>query len=1617
MGKRVTNATAAAVSAIESAAASLPGPMPAAFPSLLYGRAVAEDLDALPADMLARAASAAYEHLTTPRRPETINLRFRDESFSGQDREHQLTILEVVNENKPFLLDSTLAELSEQGYEPRLVAHPILAVARDADGSFLSLAGEAAGRAPEGTRRESLIQIHLERIDSAEARDRLGAGLERVYTDVGLAVEDWAAMRGRITEVIQAYRGNPPPLPDDEVTEALQFLEWIAGDNFTLLGIRAYRFPGGDVAADPIEGSGLGILRDPSVKVLRKGREMVAITPEIRAFLARPQALIITKANVKSRVHRRVHLDYVGVKLFTADGRLDGELRIVGLLTSNAYTGSALAIPYLRLKVARVAKNIGFDPASYSGRSLLNVLDAYPRDELFQIDVGTLESFALAILQLTERPRIRALARVDEFDRFVSILVFIPKDRYDTRVRRRVGEFLAAVYQGRISAAYPAYPEGPLSRTHYIIGRDDGKTPKIDRATLESGIAAIVRTWSDGLKEVLDHERAGPAARALAERYSEAFGAAYRDRFSPAETLDDIDILQQLTPERGRAVNLYRREGDPATRANLKVFSRGTAISLSARVPVLENMGFRVVNERTYNITPQPATGDVTDSTRVWLHDMTLERADDGEIDVISLDPTIEAALMAQFRGLAESDRFDQLVLAAGLAWREAALLRSLGRYLRQIGAPYAQGYIADALTRHPGIASGLVALFTAKFDPRLSEAQRTAKTQSERQAIETALDAVTSLDEDRILRRLVNLIDAGLRTNFFQIGQDGQPRGTISIKYECAKVDSLPLPRPLYEIFVYSPRVEGIHLRFGKVARGGLRWSDRPQDFRTEVLGLVKAQQVKNAVIVPVGAKGGFVPKQLPPASDRQAWLAEGTESYRIFVRTLLELTDNLDGETVIPPLDTVCHDGDDPYLVVAADKGTATFSDTANALSLEKHHWLGDAFASGGSQGYDHKKMGITARGAWEAVKRHFREIDIDIQTTPFTVAGVGDMSGDVFGNGMLLSPAIKLVAAFDHRDIFLDPDPDMARSLAERQRLFDLPRSSWADYDKSLISTGGGVFSRQAKSIPLSPVLQERLDLPKPEVSPPELMTAILKARVDLLWFGGIGTYIRATDESDAQVGDRANDAIRISGCDIRARVIGEGANLGATQRGRIEAARKGVRLNTDAIDNSAGVNTSDVEVNIKIALADPVKDGRLPEDDRNALLAEMTDEVGLLVLRNNYLQTLALSLTEAQGTAATPGLRYLMQTLEAQGQLDRTVEYLPSDAVLAEREKRGEALTRPELAVLLAYAKLALHDALLASDVPDDLYLNSELVRYFPQALRERYAPEIAGHKLRREIVATQLANAIVNRGGPALVPVLSALTHAQAPAIAAAYAIARDSFDLISLNGAIDALDAKLPGKTQLGLYAAVQGLVSDRMGWFLRRGVAKPGSIEPTVVHYAAGITALAADLGALLPEAAAQARQARIAVLTSEGVPEALAARIASLPSLAQATDIIDIAGQAKRDIGEVARIHFGVDSVFGLSTLAASAAAVPATDDYERLARERAIETLTDAHASLTREIASGSNGKGTIETWQDERRDDADRTRSTIQAITASGLSLPKLMVAAGMLADLPRKDLPR
>jgi glutamate dehydrogenase len=1595
--------TGEVVAVLEKARATVPP----TFVRDLFGRVPTEDLAAYSAEALAQLATSAYQHLKAPRPEGMPDLRLVDLEIERAGRRREITRLEVVNDNMPFLLDSTLAEIVDQGYEPVLVAHPILAVERDADGRLLRLLGEATSAPQTSVRRESFIHIQLERLDSTEARERLLANLRRVYADVAVAVRDWGAMRARVELIVGAYR-NRPPLDPEEVSEAVAFLEWIADGNFTFLGLREYRLPQGDTAADPVEGTGLGLLRDPAMRVLRRGSELVVITPEIRAFMARPELLIITKANVKSRVHRRAHLDYVGVKLFAPDGRVEGELRIVGLFTSSAYTSTTGEVPYLRRKIGRVVSRAGFDPASHAGRGLLNVLENYPRDELFQIDEDTLYRFALEIMSLSERPRIRALARPDEFDRFVSVLVFIPKDRYDTHVRRRVGEFLAGIYKGRVSAAYPSYPEGPLARTHYIVGRDEGSTPQVDRATLEQGIAGLVRTWGDALRDALTDKIGGGKARVLATRYATAFNAAYREAFGADHTIGDIEILEQLSDARPRAVDLYRREGDPDERVNLKVFSRGIGLPLSERVPLLENLGFRVVNERTYRVVP-PGTAD---EQRVWLHDMSLERAAGGAIDIAAIQGPIEAALLALFRDLAESDAFNRLVLEAGLGWRDVALVRTLGRYLRQIRVPYAQDYLAETLARHGAIAAEIVKLFYARFDPRLEGGRKEAQA-AIRRGIEERLRAVTSLDDDRILRRFVNLVEAGIRTNFFQLDENGLPRTTIAIKFECAKVEDMPLPRPFYEIFVYSPRVEGVHLRFGKVARGGLRWSDRPQDFRTEVLGLVKAQQVKNAVIVPVGAKGGFVPKRLPPASDRQAWLAEGTESYRVFVRTLLQLTDNIQGDGIVPPADTVRHDGDDPYLVVAADKGTATFSDTANALSIEKGHWLGDAFASGGSQGYDHKKRGITARGAWEAVKRHFREIDIDIQSAPVTVAGVGDMSGDVFGNGMLLSRTMKLVAAFDHRDIFLDPDPDAEKSFAERERLFDLPRSRWQDYDKALISEGGGIFPRSVKSIPLSPQVQALLGLEKAEASPAEVMNAILKADVGLLWFGGIGTYIRASTESDEEVGDRANDAIRITGADVRAKVIGEGANLGATQRGRIEAARNGVRLNTDAIDNSAGVNTSDVEVNIKIGLAVPERDGRLTVEARNALLSSMTEEVGRLVLRNNYLQTLAISLSERRGVQDLGFTRRLMHHLEQEGRLDRSIEYLPDDTTILDRMRRGDPLTRPELAVLLAYAKLALHDRLLDSRVPDDPYLGRELERYFPKEMRERFPDAIASHRLRREIIATQLANAIINRGGPTIVTRLEDQTGADAPTIAAAYAATRDSFGLIDLNGAIDALDGVVPGQLQLRLYGELQDLLMSRIVWFVRNVDFSASSLDSVAGTYRAGIAAVEECLAPSLSPAAKAAWEGRTQTLAGQGVPQELARRVAALPDLVAAPDVVLVAERTGRKVLDVARTHFALEALFQLGTLVGAARDIPTADYYDRLALDRAIDSVASAHRKLTAEaVAEAGSGTAAVEAWSTKRGGDVTRIRAAVDGIVASGLTLSKLTVAASLLGDLAR-----
>jgi glutamate dehydrogenase len=1585
------------------------GSVPETYVADLFGRVAPEDIAPYDARDLASLAAASFMALGQhPAGTTSIRLDDPVAPTPGSPLD-AITVIELVNDNMPFLVDSVMSVLAEQAISARLVAHPIVTIEREASGALAAYRGLDQ---PDGSvQRESIIHIHVDRISDEPRRAALIAELEGTLGDVRICVADWRPMIARVRGLIDELKSNPV-LPVTEMAEGIQFLEWLASNNFTFLGVRDYSYVGGvaEGQMEPQFTSGLGILRDENVRILRRGSELVTMTPEMREFLMQPVSLIITKANVRSRVHRRIYMDYIGVKQFDRAGQLIGEVRMVGLFTSTAYTRSTRTIPYLRRKVDRVLTRAGFDPDGHSGKALVNVLESYPRDELFQIDDDTLFQHVTAVMQLDDRPRVRVLSRLDRFDRFVSVLVFVPRDRFDTAARLAIGNHLAKVYHGRVSAFYPSFSEGPLVRIHFIIGRSDGETPRAERATLEAAVSRIVRTWGDGLADALALIHDPGRSNQLVSRYRDAFSAAYREAVTPEDAIGDIRILEGLSDQRSLAIDFHRADPADKTEARLKVFARGRPIPLSERVPILEAMGFAVVDERTYEVMPAGSGDDAI----IWLHDMSLRRPGGQAIDLEALDGKLEAALMAVMSGDAESDGFNALTLEAGLAWRDVAVVRTLARMLRQIRVPFSQDYLWETLRKHPSITKGVVLMFHLRFDPRLplSIEDRLSKQGEIIVRLEEALGQVASLDEDRILRAFINLVQAALRTNFYQTGEDGQGRPTIAIKFESKKIDGLPAPKPLYEIFVYSPCVEGVHMRFGKVARGGLRWSDRPQDFRTEVLGLVKAQQVKNAVIVPVGAKGGFVPKRLPPPGQRDQWLAEGTEAYRIFVRSLLQITDNIEGVDIVPPPETVRHDGDDPYLVVAADKGTATFSDTANQLSIEKGHWLGDAFASGGSQGYDHKKMGITARGAWEAVKRHFREMGVDIGTTPFSVAGVGDMSGDVFGNGMLLEQTIRLVAAFDHRDIFLDPQPDSARTWAERKRLFDLPRSSWGDFDTSLISAGGGVFSRGAKSIPLSEAVQAMLGIAKAEAPPQEVMSAILKMEVDLLWFGGIGTYVRGSAETDDQVGDRANDAIRITGSEVRARVMGEGANLGATQKGRIEAGRRGVRLNTDAIDNSAGVNTSDVEVNIKIALATPERDGRLTGDARNALLVDMTDDVGRLVLRNNYLQTLSLSLAQRRGLEDLGFQQRLMRVLETEGKLDRAVEYLPDDAELAERRRRGDPLTRPELAVLIAYAKIDLYDALLASNVPDDPYLARELVRYFPRALQERFPDAIESHRLRREIIATGLSNSMINRGGPSFLVRLADQTGADVSTIASAFAAVRDAYGMTALNTELDGLDNRISGQLQLDLYAAIQDLLIDRVVWFVRN-VDLTGGLADVVAHHRAGIEAVAASLDTSLPPDAAAARAARTAELRAAGLPDPLAGVLASLGWLAASPDIVAVADQTGRPVPVVAATAFAAAATFRLDQVKSAARGIAVTDYFDRLALDRALDSIADAERRLAADmVAGGLGGDEAVQAWMAVHGGRAERIRMAVSEIASSGLTVSKATVAASLLGDLVR-----
>jgi glutamate dehydrogenase len=1533
-------------------------------------------------------AAVAHWKLTQHRAPGEMKVHVYnpDSERDGWSSPH--TIVELVTDDMPFLVDSVTMELNRQGYGIDLVIHPVMWIRRDREGNIVELldpetvAGDTNGASGIA---ESVLHVEVVREPESERLEELEAGITRVLGDVEAAVRDWGAMRTRMIELAEELEDRPPPIDEDEVREVKAFLGWLTDDHFTFLGYREYKLvdDGGAHGLTAVDGSGLGILSGPPAT------PMTELSAKALALAKAPHLLVLTKATSRATVHRPAYLDYVGVRMIDDDGKVTGERRFLGLYTSAAYKQSPLDIPLLRGKVKEVLRRAAFPPASHDAKALLEILETYPRDSLFQIDGDELFDIAIGILGLGERQRLRLFARRDPLDRFMACMVCVPRDRFNTENRERIGALLLDVFGGSQLDWTLHLTESLLARVHYIVHLPPDARTEYDLADIEARLVQATRAWTDDLRDELTGEHGEDDASQLYKRYRSAFPAAYRDDWKAASAVGDIARLEELSAAGGLIITLYRPREATGNFVRCKLYS-ASPVLLSDVLPTFENMGTRVVDEHPYEITP-------ADSESLWVYDFGLECPAE---DIESVRDAFQETFLGVWRGEFENDRFNALVVHAGLEGREIRIIRAIAKYLRQAPIAFSDRYMEETLLAHPDIAALLVRMFIARFDPDNRDPEgRAAVVQGLEQAITHAIDEVVSLDQDRILRSFLSIVQAILRTNYFRLSDDGRSRPFLSFKLDPEKVPILPLPRPRFEIFVYSPRVEGVHLRGGKVARGGLRWSDRREDFRTEVLGLMKAQMVKNALIVPVGSKGGFVVKRPPAGGGREALLDEGIACYKTFLSGLLDLTDNIADGEVVPPPSVVRYDEDDPYLVVAADKGTATFSDIANGISADYGFWLGDAFASGGSQGYDHKAMGITARGAWESVKRHFRELGTDIQTTDFTVCGIGDMAGDVFGNGMLLSEHIRLIAAFNHLHIFLDPQPDAAASCAERRRLFDLPRSSWSDYDTSLISAGGGVYERSAKSIPISEEVREALAIDDEELTPTDLIQAILRAPVDLLWNGGIGTYVKASTETHGDVGDKANDVLRVDAPELRCRVVGEGGNLGFTQRGRIEYALaggpdgSGGRINTDAIDNVAGVNTSDHEVNIKILLDSLVHAGEMTDKERNELLGEMTDAVAERVLYGSYTQTQALSLALAQAPQMIDVHQRLIRHLEQVAGLKRKVEFLPSDDMLAERKAAHQGLVSPEMAVVMAYCKIHLYAELLETDLPEDPYLSHDLERYFPSPLPERYAAQMREHRLRREIIATVVANQLVDRAGTTFAFRLGEETGAPASILARAYAVAREVFEMQAFWEAIEALDSEVETDVQLEMLIEGRRLVERATRWLAR---ANPGSIDiaDTARYYKPGTDLLRASIPDLLASADRQAFTDRVEELTSAGVPESLAQTVASMPSLLPAFDVVEVAGATGKELEDVLRTYFLIGSKIELTWLRDRIIELPRANRWQALARAALRDDLNSLHRALTQDVLeAGGSAEEALEAWTESHRAELDRCLAMLADVRAS------------------------
>ncbi|WP_030321213.1 NAD-glutamate dehydrogenase [Streptomyces sp. NRRL B-3229] len=1573
-------------------------------------------------------AALSHYRLGETRPQGTANVRVHTPTVEENGWTCTHSVVEVVTDDMPFLVDSVTNELTRQGRGIHVVIHPQVVVRRDVTGKLIEIltVPPAARDLPHDAHTESWIHVEIDRETDRSDLKQITNDLLRVLSDVREAVEDWEKMRDAALRMADELPAEPvaTDLRDSEIEEARELLRWLAADHFTFLGYREYQLREDDSLA-AVPGTGLGILRsDPH----HAGEEGHPVSPSFERLPADARAkarehnlLVLTKANSRATVHRPSYLDYIGVKKFDADGNVIGERRFLGLFSSAAYTESVRRVPVIRRKVDEVLERAGFSPHSHDGRDLLQILETYPRDELFQTPADELESIATSVLYLQERRRLRLYLRQDEYGRYYSALVYLPRDRYTTGVRLRIIDILKEELDG-ISVDFTAWnTESILSRLHFVVRVPQGtELPQLsdsDKERIEARLVEAARSWADGFAEALNAELGEERAAELIRHYGNAFPEGYKADHTPRSAVADLVHIEKLSEDEDHdfALSLYEPVGAAPEERRFKIYRKGDAISLSAVLPVLTRLGVEVTDERPYELR-------CADRSVAWIYDFGLRmptsqnggdyHGDDGR-------ERFQEAFAATWTGKAENDGFNALVLSAGLGWRQAMVLRAYAKYLRQAGSTFSQDYMEDTLRHNVHTTRLLVSLFEARMSPDRQRAGHEL-VDALLEELDAALDQVASLDEDRILRSFLTVIKATLRTNFFQEAAGGKPHDYVSMKFDPQAIPDLPAPRPAFEIWVYSPRVEGVHLRFGKVARGGLRWSDRREDFRTEILGLVKAQMVKNTVIVPVGAKGGFVAKQLPdPSVDRDAWLAEGIGSYKTFISALLDITDNMVAGEVVPPADVVRHDEDDTYLVVAADKGTATFSDIANGVAESYNFWLGDAFASGGSAGYDHKGMGITARGAWESVKRHFRELDLDTQSEDFTVVGIGDMSGDVFGNGMLLSEHIRLVAAFDHRHIFIDPKPDAATSYAERRRIFELPRSSWEDYNADLISTGGGVFPRTAKSIPVNAHIREALGIEDKvtKMTPADLMRAILQAPVDLLWNGGIGTYVKASTETHADVGDKANDPIRVDGADLRVKVVGEGGNLGLTQLGRIEFALHGGKINTDAIDNSAGVDTSDHEVNIKILLNGLVTEGDMTVKQRNKLLAEMTDEVGRLVLRNNYAQNTAIANALAQSKDMLHAQQRFMKHLVREGHLDRALEFLPTDRQIRERLAQGQGLTGPETAVLLAYTKITVADELLHTGLPDDPYLRTLLHAYFPTALHEKFSEHIDSHPLHREITTTVLVNDTVNTGGTTYLHRLREETGASLEEIVRAQTVARAIFRSGVVWDGVEALDNRVEAAVLTRIRLHSRRLVERGTRWLLNNR-PQPLQLAETVEFFGDRVELVWSQLPKLLRGADLEWYQKIYDELSGAGVPDELATRVAGFSSAFPALDIVSVADRMGRDPMDVAEVYYDLADRLHITQLMDRIIELPRADRWQSMARASIREDLYAAHSALTADVLAVGNGTSTpdqrFKAWEEKNAPILGRARVTLEEIQSSdSFDLANLSVAMRTMRTLLRQ----